>query len=307
MNRKIIVFLMVMLFSVSFVWAENNTTETPEIDDAVNYILANSIDNNAIVFSDGFTGFGIDSSKDDVKTGDEFLQVSFKDNNLENTIKLAIIECYKQGKENDVAKVISQIADKSYSSNDDVISAVLKSSEKIGSQKTVEISDDSEATFNFERLESADENTSDCIAYTVSVKEIPHEDRLAAAADDGNVSESEDTTNSTDESPADENDTADKDKTAENANKTSGDDKNKTDRTVVNETNTTIITKTNTTIINETNTTIINRHNINNTTEAPQNNTTADTLLKTVGNPISILIIALAVILIAVFAIRRKG
>ena len=72
MNKKIIVTLIVLLFCVgclSMVSADNSTNETSQDDasiDLSNYIVPVSITDNGIEFSDGFTGFCLDLTKETI-------------------------------------------------------------------------------------------------------------------------------------------------------------------------------------------------------------------------------------------------
>lgn len=306
MNKRIITLLLVVIFSISclsMVSADNttNTTETSEIEDTANYILPISITDNGIKFNDGFTGFCIDLAKNSITTDDKF--TSEPTTNSENAIKLAIIECYKANKENEIENVISKVINKDTS--DEIAQKALSSSEKIGDSAVVEINNDTEATFNFELLKSANGEKSDCLAYAVSLKTIPHEDKLSAANEDNTTADDTDNNNETtnDTTPTDES-------TNDTQNQT--DDKKTDDgqnTKTVTETNKTIENKTNTVIINENNTTIINKENtkiINKTKEKPQNATVQDTIMKAAGNPIFILVIVIIVIAIAAVVMRRK-
>jgi hypothetical protein len=339
--KKILTLLIILTIAISclsIVSADNNTTndtlETAQEDDVVednaNYILVTSISDKLIEFSDGFSGFCMDLTKKDIKTDDKFTQEPTGNSKIENYIKLAIIECYKQKRESDIGTVIASFADGSYaSSSDDVIKAVLSSSESIGNHETVKIDNTTEATFNFELLKSADDEKSDCLGYTVSLVTVENEDVLAASNDDDanaidngtdNTTKTEDniennTDNTTKTEDNIENNTDNTTKTDEKSdNETEPEKENKTSKdseTVINETNKTIINKTNTVIINQNNTTTITQKNIkhiNNTThQTPHNETAQEKLLKTVGNPIFILIVVIAIIAIVTVAIRRKG
>lgn len=187
MKKKIILIFVVLLFSLGIAFAENNTTESIEIEDNVDYILPISITNEGIKFDDGFIGFCIDSTKSNIETSDNFTLGVLGDSEIENNIKLAIIECYKQGKEDAMADILSQIDDKG--SNNDVLNAVFNSDERIGDTAVVNIDNTTEATFEFEFLKSSDDAKSDCVAYKVSMKTIENEDVLAATtADEGDNS-----------------------------------------------------------------------------------------------------------------------
>ena len=348
MNKKIIVSLIVLLFCVSclgIVSADNSTNETLESNesetvDMSNYIMPISITDNGIEFNDGFTGFCLDLTKDPITTDDGFVSEGTGGDEIQNYVKLAIIEAYKQGCEDDLGKIINSFIDGSYkNSNDKVIAAVLESQETVGDESVVELEDSIEGTFEFELLKDVNGNKSDCLAYKVSLKEMPDDAKLAATADDNLTDDdngtddtltnsSEDTENITDnekddekiENTTDDNKTQEKqdDKKIENTTDNKQDDKkteNTTDNnnqkheTIVNETNKTIINKTNTLTINENNTTTVNVKNnkvINKTNDVPQNATIQDKIMKTVGNPIFLLIVVVAIAAIAAVAMRRK-
>lgn len=335
MNKKIIVTLIVLLFCagcLSFVSADNSTNETSQDNESIdlsNYIVPISISGNVIEFNDGFTGFCLDSAKESITTEDGFTSQSTS-GELQNYVKLAIIEAYKQDCEDDLGEIIASFADGSYkNSNNKVITEVLKSQENIGDNAVVELEDSIEGTFEFELLKPATGDKSDCLAYKVSLKEMPEEDVLGAAADDNatdeasaNSTDDEKTAdNQTDEKTVDESDASanstDEEKTAdttgnqsdEKANDTA--EKNIKQETIVNETNKTIINKTNTVTINENNTTTINKNNnkiINQTAnETPQNATIQDNIMRTVGNPIFILVVVFAILAAAGVYMRKKG
>ena len=342
MNKKIIVTLIVLLFCVGclgIVSADNSTNETSDNNESIdlsNYIVPISITGEGIEFSDGFTGFCLDSTKESITAEDGFTSEKTGSDEIQNYVKLAIIEAYKQGCEDDLDKIIASFADGSYKNSDDkVITAVLESQEKIDDEAVVDLEDSIEGTFEFELLKPADGNKSDCLAYKVSLKEVENDDKLAAVADNNTTEEldknndTEDAlTNSSDDNPDKEkatdstNDTSDdekaaaskdnateKDKQTEDA-KDNETDENKTPEKIVNETNKTIVNKTNTLIVNENNTTIVNNTNIkhinNVTNDTPQNETIQDKLIKTVGNPIFILIVVIAIGAIAAVAMRGK-
>ena len=302
MNKKTITLLLVVIFSISclgMVWADNNTTnatEQLEIEDTTNYIMPISITDNGIKFSDGFTGYCIDLTKNSITTDDKFTTEHTTDS--ENAIKLAIIECYKANKENDIENIISKVINKD--SSDDIAKKVLSSKENIGDSAVVEINNDTEATFNFEHLKSNDVEKSDCVAYKVSLKTIKHDDILSA------VNGENKTANSTNNNTTTSNNKTDSEnaETVQNNTKT-----NASEKTVI-ETNKTIINKTNTVTVNENNTTIINQNNtkiINKTNETPQNATLQNKILRTVGNPIFLLVIVIISIAVVAVTIRRKG
>ena len=335
MNKKIIATLIVLLFCaccLSIVSADNSTNETLQSNeselDMSNYVLPVSVSDSGIEFSDGFTGFYLDLTNDSITTNDKFVSQSTGSDGIQNYVKLAILEAYRQGCEHDLTNIINIFASGSYEdSNNKVVVAVLKSDETIGDSAIVDLDDSIEGDFEFELLKDADGKKSDCIAYKVSLKELPEEDKLAAnganitaesnvtdddASDDNETADPQD--NETDDNQ-DENKTADAtgNKTEEKSvdesdNKT--DDNKQNNETTVTETNKTIINKTNTVTINENNTTTINVNNnkvINKTNETPQNATIQDAIVKTVGNPIFILIVVFAILAATGIYMRRKG
>ena len=335
MNKKIMnlfLIIAVLLCSVAIVSAENNTTnvtnDTEDTIDLSNYITALS-SGKEIQFSDGYTGYLIDTSKNELTDNDGFTSYPTTniDGNIGNYLKLAVIECYKQNKESEISDVISMILDGSYKNRENpIINAVLRSDQTINDHESVEIDNSTEGTFDFELLKPRNQATSDYFAYKVSLKTIENDDVLGVA--DGNdtnqTKEIENQTNATAE--ADQNKTENNNTTVKNeelANDTNASKANATDNetkenstekineTKTIETNKTIVNKTNTLTINENNTTVVNKTtvtHINNTTnDTPQNNTITDNLMKTVGNPISILIIVIVVIAIVAIAMRRKG
>ena len=322
----------VLLCSIAIVSAENNTTnvtnDTEDTIDLSNYITALS-SGKEIQFSDGYTGYLIDTSKNELTDNDGFTSYPTTniDGNIGNYLKLAVIECYKQNKESEISDVISMILDGSYKNRENpIINAVLRSDQTINDHESVEIDNSTEGTFDFELLKPRNQATSDYFAYKVSLKTIENDDVLGVA--DGNdtnqTKEIENQTNATAE--ADQNKTENNNTTVKNeelANDTNASKANATDNetkenstekineTKTIETNKTLVNKTNTLTINENNTTVVNKTtvtHINNTTnDTPQNNTITDNLMKTVGNPISILIIVIVVIAIVAIAMRRKG
>lgn len=345
MNNKILLALTVILISIvglGMVSADNDTNETPDIAeeaiDMANLIVPTSISGNQIEFSDGFTGFCLDLTKDAVTGEDGFSVGAESDAALENQIKLVIIECYKQNRENDIGNIVASLVDGSHQSGDDVVNEVLGSGETIGNEATEKIDNTTEATFTFEHLTAANDTKSDCLAYTVTFETVESEDtenddnatgkiNETAESEDNMTDENNDTedsitektndTNASDDNaviaPTGDDDNTSKSKAGEKENKTlEKDKKNKTgEEPIVNETNKTIINKTNTVIINEKNTTVINKttvKHINTTTkETPKNATVQDEIMKTVGNPIFILVGIIAIVAIAAVLMRRKG
>ncbi len=308
MTKKIIPLLIILIISVSclsFVSADNNTTVTEEIEDLTNYITVISINGDKIEFSDGFIGFCLDSAK--IGANSKFTSKSTTSN--ENAVKLAIIECYKQNKVNEMGSIISKVVSKDTSNS--IAQKVLSSGETIGDSALVEINNTTEGNFNFELLKSSNDGP-DCIAYKVSLQTIIPEDTLAAGdngTDSEGVNESGDT--SKDIAPQSQNNSEEETAPTQNNEtkdvKTADDENN--GETTVNEKNKTIINKTKTVIVNETNTTIINQNNtkiINKTNETPQNATVQDTIMKAAGNPIFILVVVIVVIAIAAVVMRKR-
>ena len=86
---------------------KNKTTDKNKTDDKSknNYILAKGKGNN-IKFSDGFKGFILDYSKSPANSGDEFKSFSTSKVGNSNTLKLAIIECYKQDSAEKIGKIM---------------------------------------------------------------------------------------------------------------------------------------------------------------------------------------------------------
>ena len=267
----------VLLCSIAIVSAENNTTnvtnDTKDTIDLSNYITALS-SGKEIQFSDGYTGYLIDTSKNELTDKDGFTSYPTTniDGNIGNYLKLAIIECYKQNKESEISNVISMILDGSYKNRENpIINAVLRSDQTINDHESVEINNNTEGTFDFELLKPRNQETSDYLAYKVSLKTIENDDVLGVA--DGNdtnqTEETENQTNATAE--ADQNKTENNNTTVKNeelANDTNASKANATDNetkenstekineTKSIETNKTIVKKTNTLTINENNKTL---------------------------------------------------
>lgn len=335
MNRKIAALIIVSIFALccaGIAFAGNESSDaldssddngSVELEDTSNYIAITGIANGEIRFSDGFAGYEMDSSKGKIGSDATFTPGEFSHSKIENYIKLAIIEAYKQGKENQLGVIISKIADNNMDSSDSVISEVLNSNDNIGSSEVVKINDNTEATFTFELLKSTDDEKSDCLAYKVSMKTV-ESDKLATTDDVDNTSNdnkqdiiSNDNTdnNKTTEDNNSDNKTEDtnKDNKADNNNESEKTSKNedvkkeakKNNAEKEKPKNNTTIVKTTTTVI-ENNTTIVHNNvkEVNNTTE-PKNDT-AGNLLKA-GNPILILIIVVVVAVIAVVIMKRKN
>lgn len=326
MHKKTILLLLIVILSVGclgLVSADNNTTDNitaEETVDLTDYIIPISITDNGIEFSDGFRGFCLDLSKDAINVDDKFTSTSTNDEEIENNVKSAIIDCYKAGEEDHLGDFVSQVLNGN--KNYDAVDTLLDSSKITDDTIVVNINNTTDATFTFELLKSADNGKSDCLAYKVSMKTIVNDDVLSSSDDEKvNLSEVEnetiidETDNTTDEKTGEASGGELIDEAVDKTNTTSDEKANKTDdkqsdsETVVNETNKTIINKTNTVIVNETNTTIINKNTtkvINKTNETPQNATVQDTIMKTVGNPIFLLVIVIVIIAVVAVVMRRK-
>ena len=207
MNKKIVILILVILISfcfLSIVVADNathddnntadhdktidedededdnineNTTDKKKTTDKnkdnkhqKNYILAKG-NGNDIKFSDGFRGFILDYSKSPASSGDEFKRVSTSKVSNSNTLKLAIIECYKQNLVDQIEKIMAEFV-KTGSSSTQVGESVAASHEKVSNHEVVEINKNTEAVFDFEVLKSVSGNESDYFAYKVSFKTI---------------------------------------------------------------------------------------------------------------------------------------
>lgn len=317
MLKKIMTLLIVLIFSVSclaVVAQDNNTTDnatSEEIEDLTDYIIPISITGNGIEFSDGFIGFCLDLSKDAINVNDKFTPSHTNDEKIENNVKMAIIECYKTGNENNIQNMVSQVlnGNKEY----DVLTATFKSNKITDDTIVVDINNTTEATFTFELLKSNNAGKSDCLAYKVSTKTIAADNVLSASTDDANdtlETQGENNTNSNDPMAAGENNTQ---TTNGNENNNTSDEKKNTgddSQTIINETNTTTINKNNTVIVNENNTTIINQKNVKvvkKTTETPKNATIQDQIMRTVGNPIFLLVVVILIIAVVAVVMRRKN
>ena len=329
MTRKITALLIVLIFSVclaSIAFAENNSVNESQladdgqnteinnannqaIEDTSNYIKVTSISGREFKFNDGFTGFCL-SSTGTIETGDTFTSGAFANSQTENYVKLAIIEAYKLGKENNLGEIISKIVNGNMDTGDEVIKAVMDSNEQIGQSKTVNIDNTTEATFTFELLKSTDEDHIECLGYTVSKKPVePVISGDESASDDKQSDDNNGTQPAGNVTPGNNDKQADSGNATPEKNQT--DDKNskdnktepkKADNKVVK--NDTTIVKNTTTVI-ENNTTIVHNNvkEVNNTT-APKNNT-ATNLLKA-GYPIIILLIVIVIAVVAVVIKRRK-
>ena len=320
MDKKIIVLFVILIFSAGIVSAEN--------EDISEYIQSVSIDDNVIKFSDGFTGFSLDSEKNNIEVSDNFTVSSFTGTDIENEMKLAVIECYRQEKEDAIGEILTHIDDKD--SGNKVLQEVFKSDEKIGDTAVVNISNNTEATFEFELLKSVNKNKSDCLAYTVSFKTIIKEDTLSASSDENTTDNSklkqENKTQEKEDNNSAENKSSKNSNTVKKESKTSTKDNNTSKKESVsstkdnntaenenttsdNDTNKTTVNKTTTVTVTQKNTTTVTTKTVthkNTTNDTPENDTLS-TILKNAGNPIVIAVIAVAVAAIVLVAVRRKG
>ncbi len=145
---------------------ENKTDEKPK----KHYILAKGSGND-IKFSDGFRGFILDYSKSPAKSGDEFKRVSTSKASNSNTLKLTVIECYKQDSAGQIGKIMADFI-KTGSSSTPVGKAVASSHVKVSDCVIVKINSHTEAVFDFEVLKSVYGNESDYFAYKESTRTI---------------------------------------------------------------------------------------------------------------------------------------
>lgn len=316
MDKKTIIPLIVLIFLISclgIVSAGNNTTDNLTVEDVADnltsYIIPSQITDNGIEFSDGFTGFCIDSSKNIANMDSKFTSQNTANDGIQNHVKLAIIECYKSGKESNIKNVIDQLVNGN--KNYDIVPSVLSSAENIGDTATVNINNTTEATFTFELLKPADESQSECLAYKVSFETIESNDTLTAGSNETNTSEnatqnntSKNTTDLTNNTAAEQNNDSMKENATVNDTKMPNENqtaKNETNKTENNETDIVIDNETNITIIHQNNTKIINKTN-----EVPQNAPIQNTLMRTLGNPIFLLAIVIIIVAVVAVAIRRK-
>ena len=279
MNRKIIPLLIVLIGSLcclGMVSADDNATDNltdGNVEDMMEYVMPVHITDNGIEFSDGFIGFCIDSKKPAVTANDHFSAQPTKNEVLENHIKLAIIEAYKAGKEDNLGDIVLQVINGN--KEHDIVEAVFNSTETVNDTATVALNNTTEATFTFELLTSQDGD---------------NESAAVASTSDNATSKTDDAGN----------------KTAA----AGGDEQSDDGQTVVNETNKTVINKTNTVIVNENNTTVINKNNtkvINKANDNPQNATIPQKIMRTVGNPIFLLVIVIVIIAVVGVVMRRKN
>ena len=76
---------------------------------------------------------------------------------------------------------------------------------------------------------------------------------------------------------------------------------------MVNQTNNTVVNKTDTTVVNQKNTTIITHHNVRTVDDTHKQPPAQDNVMRTVGNPIFILIVVFVIGSAIVVALRRRG
>ena len=126
---------------------------------------------NDIIFSDGFRGFILDYSKSPAKSGDQFNRASSSHADNSNTLKQAVIECYRHHSADRIGSVISSIV-KTGSAGGKIGDAIAKSNEKVSDHAVVKIDNSTEAVFNFEVLKSVSKNKTDYFAYKVSFRSI---------------------------------------------------------------------------------------------------------------------------------------
>ena len=198
MNKKMVTLIFVIFISFCFISIvvanntgsvdKNSTDPGKPIDNKIpdknitpdkngsdnktkkNYILAQGSGSD-IRFSDGFRGFMLDYSKPPASPGDEFKRASASKASNSNTLKLAIIESYKQDSSGQIGQIMADFV-KTGSSSSKVGQAVAASHQSVGNHAVVKINNRTEAVFNFEVLESVSGNESDYFAYTVSFRSI---------------------------------------------------------------------------------------------------------------------------------------
>lgn len=145
---------------------QNKTNNNKAAGSPNNYILAKG-NGNDITFSDGFRGFRLDYSKSPASSGDEFKHASTSKAGNSNTLKLAIIECYKQGATDQIRRIMADFI-KTGSSNTPVGEAVAASHQSVSDRAVMKINDHTNIIFDFEYLKSVSGNESDYFAYKVS-------------------------------------------------------------------------------------------------------------------------------------------
>lgn len=176
----------------------NNATDKNKTDNKTKsgYVLANGKGNN-IRFSDGSRGFILDYSKPSASPGDEFKPVSASHASNSNTLKLAIIECYRQDSTGQIGGIMADFV-QTGSSNTRVGEAVAASHEKVGNHAVVKINNHTEAIFEFEVLKSVSGNESDYFAYKVSFRTIDDNEKVINQTNNlTNLTNTTNTTNTT--------------------------------------------------------------------------------------------------------------
>ena len=338
MNKKLIAIFAVMLIflccvSVASADVENGTgdtdsagqkqvnsepapteTEPTEID-LSQYITVLSIANGVAQFSDGFTGYSLDSSKQEATSHDGFESSGTGSaGSLSNYLKLAVVEAYRTNRQGDLNSIIASFVDGSYkSSSDPVIQAVLSSDETISDNAVVKIDNTTEATFNFEILTPVNGDTSSYFAYSVNMKTVEAGPLSSAPGDDENqtlsAQDNQTDKNQTLAAPdTDKNNTDDGKLKNSDKNTEKNDAKNGTqqDTSAVNQTNKTVENRTNTTIVNQKNTTIINQHNVRTVDNTQKEPTPQEHIMRAVGKPIFVLIAVFVLGSAVVIALRRR-
>ena len=178
---------------------KNGTADKNKTDDKSkkDYILAKGKGND-IKFSDGSRGFILDYSKSPASSGDEFKRVSTSHASNSNTLKLAIIECYKQDSAGQIGNIMADFV-KTGSSSTRVGEVVAASHESVGNHEVVKIDNHTEAVFDFEVLKSVSGNESDYFAYKVSFRTIDDGEKDINQTNDLilNVTNTTNTTNTT--------------------------------------------------------------------------------------------------------------
>lgn len=154
---------------------KNKSSDKDKKDDKSkkNYILAKGHGND-IKFSDGFRGFILDYSKPPANNGDEFKRASVSNAPNSNTLKLAVVECYRQNMDGSIGSIMADFI-KTGTSPTKVGKVVAGSSEIVGDTAAVKINNNTEAVFQFEVLKSVSGNVSNYFAYKVSFRSVDYE------------------------------------------------------------------------------------------------------------------------------------
>ena len=289
MNKKITMIFVIAIISlccIGIVSAYSNSTENATSNDNTDdvdlsqYITATSIAGDKVEFSDSYTGFKLDSNKNDVTSEDGFTPSPTSENDL----KLIVIEAYKANKEDELGTIMASYLSGDYDSNDPVISAALSSDEEIGDQAVVMIDNTTEATFDFEVLEPIDDATSDYFAYKVSMKTVdnkklsatPGADDSSQGSDDNGDSGSDDNTDQgSDDKNGQNGQSAQSDDNKNSDGQTNSDDSNKAK---------------NDTKDNKTDDDVTPAPKKEKTNPPPKPKEPAETVMEVAGNPIAILL-----------------